>query len=251
MSRKYIVLFVVIFIPITLFSLYKLLESGYLRFNYPSFERYPIHGIDISHHQKTIDWDALLEKDSEYVQFVFIKATEGVTHRDSKFEDNWSNATERGLPVGAYHFFSFCSKGSEQAANYLEVVPLDSLALPPVVDLEFGGNCKEENRMPDLFNEIVEFISIIEKHYKKKVIIYATQEFYDLYLKNELTTNPIWIRDIYKNPELEEGRAWAFWQYANRGRLEGIDTFVDINVFKGTLADLERLQKDTIQNDLY
>ncbi|SHF70850.1 glycoside hydrolase family 25 protein [Dysgonomonas macrotermitis] len=247
MPRKYIVLFAVILIAVV--TLYKLLESGYLRFNYPSFDKYPIHGIDISHHQKTINWDTLFEKESKYVQFVFIKATEGATHRDSKFEDNWNNAKKRRLLVGAYHFFSFCSKGSEQAANYIEVVPLDSLALPPVVDLEFGGNCKEENRMPDLFNEIVEFISIIEKHYKKKAIIYATQEFYDLYLKNELTTNPIWIRDIYKNPELEEGREWAFWQYANRGRLEGIDTFVDINVFNGTHTDLERLRKERIHED--
>lgn len=223
-----------------------LFSEGYLRLNNPSFDKYPIHGIDISHHQGVINWDVLLDKDGKYVQFVFIKATEGVTHVDSKFFDNWQEAKKRNLPVGAYHFFTFCTKGKEQADNFINTVPYDSLSLAPVIDLEFGGNCKDENRFPDLMNEIEEFISIVENHYKKKVIIYATQEFYDLYLVDNLKENPIWIRDIYCEPQLEDGRNWQFWQYANRGRLNGIDMFVDINVFTGTKDEFARLQKNTL-----
>jgi lysozyme len=33
---------------------------------------------------------------------------------------------------------------------------------------------------------------------------------------------------------LPDGKEWAFWQYANRGRLYGIEGFVDFNVFSGS-----------------
>jgi lysozyme len=42
------------------------------------------------------------------------------------------------------------------------------------------------------------------------------------------------FRDIIMPPSIGE-RKWSFWQYCNRGRIKGIDTFVDINVFSGTL----------------
>lgn len=227
-------------------GVYNLFALGYLRLNYPSFDHYPIHGIDVSHHQHTIDWDKLLDKEKKYVQFVLMKATEGATHIDSKFEENRLAVQNKNIPMGAYHFFTFCSTGADQAMHYINIVPKDSLALPPVIDLEFGGNCKSENRLPNFFDEIVEYINIVEQHYKKKVIIYATQDFYDLYLKDQLLDNPVWIRDVYKEPKLENDRQWMFWQYANRGRLEGIDTFIDINVFNGKSEDLEKLRLETL-----
>ena len=46
-----------------------LFYTGRLRFNNPSFRRYPIRGIDVSHHQGTIDWAKLSR---EKVRFVFI-----------------------------------------------------------------------------------------------------------------------------------------------------------------------------------
>lgn len=224
---------------------YNLFTSGYLRLNYPSFTTYPIHGIDVSHHQQTIDWDVLLAKETDYVQFVFMKATEGTTHVDSKFAENRLAVQKKNIPMAAYHFFTFCSRGADQAAHFINIVPNDSLALPPAVDLEFGGNCKYENRLPNLLEEIVDYINIVEQHYRKKVIIYATQDFYDLYLRDQLLENPIWIRDVYKEPKLENGRRWVFWQYANRGRLEGIETFIDINVFEGMSHELENLRRET------
>ena len=68
--------------------------------------RYDIHGIDISHHQGKISWD---EIDTSYVKFVYIKATEGSDFQDSLFSFNRNEATRRGIPVGAYHFFTFAS----------------------------------------------------------------------------------------------------------------------------------------------
>ena len=38
-----------------------------------------IYGIDISRHQKTIDWTKVREWEGHPVRFVYIKATEGTT----------------------------------------------------------------------------------------------------------------------------------------------------------------------------
>lgn len=225
---------------------YQLLFHGYVRLNYPSFQTYPVQGIDISHHQHWIDWDTLLQEDGKYVQFVFVKATEGATHKDSRFQENWKAIKNKNLPRSAYHFFTFCTSGTDQAANFIAHVPLDSSDLPPAIDLEFSGNCQQSNRLPNYVEEIKNYISIIEKHYKKKVIIYSTKDFYDLHLRDSFLNNPIWIRDIYKEPKLENNRPWMFWQYANKGRLKGIGELVDINVFRGSRAELDSLMTDTI-----
>lgn len=242
MTKKQI-LYTFIFLSITLVGFIGLkyaYNSGYIRLNYPSSEQYPVHGIDISHHQKIIDWEKL---DKQKVQFAFIKATEGGDFKDTRFVENWRQAKELDIAVGAYHFFTFCKDGELQALNFIGSVPKDSTNLPPIIDLEFSGNCSKENYRDDILHEIDLYIKTIEAHYEKKVIIYTTWEFYRRYLTQNFTDNPIWIRDIQTTPKLDNDREWLFWQYTNRGEIEGIETLVDLNVFSGTRSEFEQLMK--------
>lgn len=64
--------------------------NGYWHFNYPSRNKYPVRGIDVSHHQGKIDWQRVQAED---IHFVFIKATEGSSHKDAEFNRNWDGAT--------------------------------------------------------------------------------------------------------------------------------------------------------------
>src|SRR5687768_1484289 len=80
-------------------------SAGYVRLNYPSDERYPIRGIDVSHHQGAVDWKKV---EAAGIDFAYIKATEGRDHRDPRFDANW-RAAEGALARGAYHFFTFCT----------------------------------------------------------------------------------------------------------------------------------------------
>lgn len=213
-----------------------LIYDGRIRFNYPDKDEFPVWGIDISHHQGEINWDKLKEED---IDFVIIKATEGGDYTDPRFKDNWSNSKAQGYKTGAYHFYRLCKNGKEQAQNFIEVVPGNADDLPPAIDLEFGGNCKTEKSKEQIINEINDFLSILKAHYTKTPIIYVTKEFYDEFMIGELTEYPIWIRDIFWRPRLPDGRDWLIWQFANRGHLKGIDTYVDLNVLNGN--SLERL----------
>ncbi|UII76232.1 glycoside hydrolase family 25 protein [Flagellimonas sp. HMM57] len=222
------------------------LYFGYLRFNYPSESEYPINGIDVSHHQNEIDWKLVKE---QKIRFVFIKATEGGDFIDKRFNQNWKEAKENGIDVGAYHFFTFCRAPQEQAKNFINVVPKIDNSLPPVIDLEFGGNCRLRKSRDSLIKDIKIFEEIIYTHYQKKPILYITQDFYNAFLLNEFKDNPIWARDIYKKPELKDKREWMFWQYGNRGHLKGIDMYVDLNVFNGNKEAYKKLK--TGHNTVY
>ena len=92
-------------------------------FNYsPDRTIHSLRGIDVSHHQGVVDWGRVAKSD---VAFAILKATEGGDYVDETFARNLAGAQAAGLVVGAYHFFTFCRPGAEQAANFLKVVPRD------------------------------------------------------------------------------------------------------------------------------
>lgn len=191
----------------------------------PDRDRYPMRGIDVSHHQGVIDWKKVARDD---VAFAYLKATEGGDFRDRAFARNWRGARDAGIAVGAYHFFTFCRPGADQAANVLAVVPVEADALPLAVDLEFGGNC---GRTPDgatMRRELDAFLAPVERAYGKPALLYVTPEFLDAYRK-QMPARALWRRSILRKPD---GAApWRVWQYHNRGRVDGIAGPVDLNVF--------------------
>lgn len=99
----------------------------YFRAYSPDRGKYPLRGIDVSHHQGQIDWRRVAADD---VAFAVIKATEGGDHVDDAFDRNLREARAAGLAVGAYHFFTFCRPGADQAKNFISVVPRDQPLLP-------------------------------------------------------------------------------------------------------------------------
>lgn len=220
------------------------LYMGFLRFNYPDKKQFPIRGIDISHHQKDINWEKL---QTEHLQFVFIKATEGGDLKDPLFRENWRHAEQAGFARGAYHFFTFCTSGKAQAQNFIETVPNELTMLPPVIDFEFGGNCQARPPRQAVLKELMDCIDEIEHVYHYAPIIYITYEAYQYYLQGEFEQHKIWIRDIFRYPNIPDKRSWEFWQYSNRGRLNGIETYVDLNVFHGNIAQFHQLLQKRVE----
>ncbi|HYE45140.1 MAG TPA: GH25 family lysozyme [Caulobacter sp.] len=195
----------------------------------PDRSRYPLRGLDVSHHQGPIDWRAAAADD---VAFAWIKASEGGDHRDSRFTQNWRAARAAGVRVGAYHFFTLCRPGAAQAANFLAATPRRTDGLPPAVDLEFGGNCGEHPDGPALRRELEAFLAPVEAR-DGPAVLYVTREFLEAYGRH-LPDRPLWRRSILMRPR---GAAkWTVWQYHHRGRVEGITGPVDLNVFVGDAA---------------
>ena len=214
-----------------------LLLTGRVALNHPA---QPVHGVDVSHYQGEIDWPLLAEQD---IRFAFVKATEGSGFADGTFEANWSGARAAGLRTGAYHFFSYDSPAERQAANFISRVPVEADALPPVIDVEFYGDyAKHPAPTETVVQQLREMVDALAARYGTKPILYATGRAYRLYLAQGFDDCDIWIRSVYTEPKLPDGRAWTFWQYTDKGRLRGthgVEEAIDLNVFRGTEAEFE------------
>lgn len=197
--------------------------------------KYPIFGIDVSKHNGRINWDKLKEQN---IDFAFIKATEGKTRLDPCFQDNIKGAKKIKARVGAYHFFKFNRDGAEQARNYLNRVKIYNLDFAPILDVEESGNYTNRNNPKLVVKEIRDFINYVEARSSRKVIIYTNEHEYNKYIKDNFNKNPLWICSLDEEPPID--RAWTFWQYAHRGKLDGIKGWVDVNTFNGTKGDWNR-----------
>lgn len=200
--------------------------------------QYPVRGVDVSHYQGTVDWRKLEE---QQIAFAYIKATEGSSHVDGEFANNWKNAGATGLYVGAYHFFSFDSEAATQAELYIRTVGELSGKLVPAVDVEYYGD--KRNHPPEsveVVGQLREFLWILEEHYQVRPVIYTTYEVYGKYVEGEFDEYPLWIRNVYF-PPVDKADRWKFWQYSDTAVLDGYrgsEKCIDLNVFCGTLEGL-------------
>ncbi len=200
---------------------------------------YEIHGIDISHHQSAIDWNEVknMQVRNVRVGFGFIKATEGLARVDERFRRNWSATRDAGIPRGAYHFFIASKSGKAQAENFIETVTLQPGDLPPVLDIEQTNGAT----MTDLQQRARDWLLMVEAHYKVKPIIYTNVDFYDNFLAGKFDNYPLWVAHYLVQDKPRINRKWLFWQHNERGRVNGIDAYVDFNVFNGDSTDFRKI----------
>jgi lysozyme len=206
---------------------------GYLYFRdfEPDRSRFPVRGIDVSHHQGRIDWSKVAADD---VAFAYVKFSEGGDHRDTQYGRNIDGARGAGLAVGAYHFFTFCRPGIDQANNFVGALSDRSIDLPMAVDLEFYGNCDRRPSPAELAQELNAFLRIVEDRTGRPAIFYVTSEFLEAY-GQAIADRGLWVRSILSEPDVPD---WLVWQYRPAGRVSGIGGDVDLNVLSGTLEKL-------------
>lgn len=110
--------------------------------------------------------------------------------------------------------------------------------LPPVIDVElYGDKFRSPPERETVQSQLQAMVERLTTAYGTAPILYSTQRAYRLYLKNAFEQCDIWIRDVYFQPKLRDGREWTFWQYSDRGQLDGYvgkEKYIDINVFHGS-----------------
>ncbi len=199
---------------------------------------YSVQGIDISHYQGEIDWDklhgALIEGNP--VRFIIMKSTEGNSMLDKNFKHNFYQASQYGFIRGAYHFFVPGIDARSQAEHFLKQVSLEEGDLPPVLDFERTGNLTKEQ----IEKDALEWLRMVEKRYHVKPVLYTYYKFKLKYFSSkEFDDYPYWIAHYYVDTLRYQG-AWKFWQHTDYGKVDGIKSYVDLNVYNGSMYDLEK-----------
>ena len=185
-------------------------------------------GIDVSHYQGEIDWECVANETN--IKFVYIKATEGSSHKDTLYRRNTEQARQAGIAVGSYHYFHPNVPVAVQYNNFMSVVDLSTQDLIPVIDIE------EKGRKPSkqICDSLDKFSSMVLAQWGTRPIIYTHQRFYNYLWQRSFDDHILWIAryGAYRfkpSPSLEDDRECTIWQYSNRGVVEGIKGFVDLN----------------------
>jgi len=202
-------------------------------------------GIDVSHHQGTIDWQKVA---STGCAFAYLKATEGATFKDRTFRSNRSRAKASGIITGAYHFFRTSVSVDAQLDNFAAALGVvEEGELPPVIDVEIPSQWTRLSvaRRNELIYDFIEGVrSRLGRHINP--VIYLSPSFTDDVLENDpgLKDHPLWLAHYTSasKPRVPAPwRIWTFWQWTERGRVDGISAYCDVNRFNGSRERLDAL----------
>lgn len=202
----------------------------------PSEEQYPVRGIDLSAHNGAVDFEVLTEQG---VDFAYLKATEGTDFTDRYYPDNARRALLSGIPCGAYHFFRFDTDGELQALNFHDALRGRRFALPPAIDIEEWGN-PDGHETAQIVERLRKMLQTLER-LGYTPTLYTNKGGYYRFVRGNFDSYPLWICS-FTDPPLEGARTrWTFWQYNHRGRIQGVEGTVDLNVFSGSREEFQEL----------
>ena len=224
-------------------------------------------GIDVSHYQGDIDWNAVAR---QKIVFAYIKATQGDLNFDPYFSKNWAGAAQAGnsnskIHRGAYHFMTANDSPQKQAQNFLSTVgPLNRWDLPPCIDVEWdltrenGSLVLDKKGRPidawanfssdEVVRRISTWLKLVEAATGRKPIIYTNAEWWSERIgrSKTLASYPLWVADYTskslgrESPTVPPEFSWSLWQLTDQGvlRLGGTKYPVDTTIYNGNVDKL-------------
>ena len=188
-----------------------------------------IHGIDISHYQGDIFWEALGQNGK--IAYVYLKATEGGDRIDHRYEHNIKMAQDNNIRVGSYHFYRALTPQAEQLRNFRAQCRPKDQDLIPMIDIEVKPSGMSTE---DFCDSLMVFIHLVERAYHQKPLLYTYTNFYNKYLQGLIDDYPLMIAQYSATePRLNDGKEYIMWQYTAKGKINGVNTYVDKSRFMG------------------
>ena len=188
-----------------------------------------IHGLDMSRYQGDVFWDAV--GNNSKMMYVYLKATEGKDHVDVKYRQNIEMAHAAGLKVGSYHFYRPLVAQHHQLTNFMAQCRPGDQDLIPMIDIEVMPKGMSVSAFCD---SLMKFVVLVEDAYGQKPLLYTYTNFYNRYLVGVLDGYPLMIAQYTAHePRLADERDITMWQYTGKGRINGVNTYVDKSRFMG------------------
>ncbi|MDK8793383.1 glycoside hydrolase family 25 protein [Corynebacterium sp. MSK032] len=206
-------------------------------------------GVDVSKWQRpggvALKWDEVAASGQK---FAFIKATDGVEGDQKYFLEDSIAAAKAGLYVGSYHKAHPDRSAIAQADQYVEALQQrdeqisTDKTLPPVLDIELDNGLNPTQ----LQKWTKDFLERVEEKTGETPMIYTYRWFWQNPMGNstDFTDYPLWLAAYEDSAPTSLPGGWesmAFWQRSSTGRVDGIPTIVDEDVFNGTEAELQQL----------
>ena len=197
-----------------------------------------VPGIDVSHHQDTIDWAQVAASGQ---RFAIAKATEGSTFVDPLYAINKVNAQANGLVFGAYHFAQPGSSPGDaigEADHFVDTAQLTPGNLIPVLDIERTGDLSQA----EVTQWILTWLGRVTERLGVRPMVYTSPNGWnnrtgDTTAVVDAGYTVLWVAHWFvEEPTLPAndwgGHGWTFWQYSNCGTVPGIQGCVDLDWYE-------------------
>lgn len=211
-----------------------------------------LKGIDVSANQGTIDWSAVKQAG---VEFAILKIIRKDLNRDKQFEANWKGANDNHVIVQGVYNYTYATtvaKARTDAKKVLEILN----GRKAMVWLDVEDECLK-NLKGTLVNIINAYGEVIQSA-GLRFGVYTGQFYYNNYIKPYGEIHyPFWLARYGKNTgEMDLNykptiSGMIGWQYTSKGRVNGIQGNVDMDVWYEDIVEEEKdiiaLQKMDIQ----
>jgi len=191
-------------------------------------------GIDVSHHNGRIDWDAV---DRAGIRFAFVRVSDAM-YQDTEFDRNWGEARRVGIVRGVYQYFRPNRDPIAQADLMLRRMgALEDDDLAPVIDVEDDGGLSPAT----VAARVNQWVDYVRAATGRTPIVYTAYYFWrDEVGDADPRGAPLWIANYGVSCPLvpDAWARWTFFQHTETGRVPGIVGNVDRNWFDGDEADL-------------
>lgn len=188
-----------------------------------------LKGIDVSQFQSDIDWYKV--KNSGDVDFAIIRAGYGQEYyqKDHRFDQNARNAQAAGMDFGIYWYSYALDVESARKEAEVCMSMLDGYSFTYPVFFDIEEISQRDQLSPAKFSEIVDtFCSTLEENgYTAGVYSFGSMLETKLYDKI-IEKYSVWVAEYNTAVSVYKGD-YDIWQYSSTGRVDGIDTAVDLD----------------------
>lgn len=188
-----------------------------------------VKGIDVSSYQGDIDWKKVA---ADGVKFVILRGVVKDGTMDKKFQTNYDGALAAGIEVkGVYHFLYATSIAEAVVAANTMVQRLNGLKIFVWLDLEWS-NLGATGQVTEIANAYIDAM----KAQGYECGVYSNKNWYKNYYKaSQLHTDKFWIASYASSGaykiELKPNVGEEIWQWGSKGKVNGINGNVDMNIY--------------------
>lgn len=196
-------------------------------------------GIDVSFYNDDINWQAVK---AQGIEFAIIRVggrgwSSGVLYDDVRTQEYLRGARAAGIKIGVYFYSTAVNpyEAVEEASVALNAVGGIPLDYPIFIDMEFSGDypdgradrlsASERAEIAIAFCETVRNSGYRPGVYSGQNFLKASIDYYSI------SNYTIWLASYTVNDSLPNfSNRYDIWQFTDRGKVDGIEGGVDMNV---------------------
>ena len=195
-----------------------------------------IAGIDVSRWQYDIDWEAVAGAGAEFamIRVGYRGSESGKINADKYALRNLDGASAAGLDIGVYFFSQALTReeAEEEAYYVLGVIQDYDITMPVVFDWERVRNENSRSQNMDrrtLTDCAKTFLETVELAGYNAMVYFNPHQSRNLYYLSELKEYDFWLASY--TDRMNFPYKVDMWQYTEKGRIPGIETDCDFNVY--------------------